>query len=235
MRSSLLVPSDSRESRARLREVQRVLVSTSAQGTFNLSLTYGGSTYKTAELAFGATAAQVQTALNAALTGVGTAAVSLDSASAYLVTFGGALAGKELPDVKVGVNLAAVAPTGSFTIEYKGVQSGAISYSATTATMAANLQAALEAMSGIGAGNVSVSYDAANSDTTHANYLVRFKGTLAGQNVEDFTTHFAALNLATAKPFELTAGAAAVAEERCRVGNNGSVAWRWPRNTGAPC
>ncbi|MDP1903262.1 MAG: LEPR-XLL domain-containing protein, partial [Pseudomonadota bacterium] len=52
-------------------EIQRVLIDTAATGSFTLSLAYNGQTHTTTALAFGASAATVQSALNTALAGIG--------------------------------------------------------------------------------------------------------------------------------------------------------------------
>ena len=80
------------------------------------------------------------------------------------------------------------------------------------AAMAANIQAALQGMANIGAGNVEVSYDAAASAERIASYQVVFKEGQAKRNIGDFTTHFANLQLATARPYEIVQGRLATAE-----------------------
>ncbi|RYY72657.1 MAG: hypothetical protein EOO24_47435, partial [Comamonadaceae bacterium] len=80
--------------------------------------------------------------------------------------------------------------------------------------MAANIQAALEALSTIGAGNVLVTADAATPGAAVANFSLTFRGALAGVDVSDFRTNFSGLVNATARPFEVTKGAAAVAEQQ---------------------
>jgi len=90
-------------------EVQQIAVSGSA-GTF--TLTFNGQT--TAALAFNATAAQVQTALNAlsSIGGTGGSVLVAASAGSYTVTFGGALAGADQPQiVAAGAGGAAVSVT----------------------------------------------------------------------------------------------------------------------------
>ena len=202
-------------------EVQTVKVDSSGQsGTFALSLTHGGKTYTTANIALSATAAQVQTALNAALAALTGATVNVASSASsangeYDVSFGGSLLGVNVAELQV----ASIAPTpdkasGSFTIELDGQMSGAIAYSANSAVMAANIQKALQAMSNIGAGNVLVSVDAANTQGAQASYTLRFTGALAATNVSDVTAHFGKLSLGEVKPIRVVNGSAKVAAEQ---------------------
>ena len=199
-------------------EVQRVFVDASdATGDFTLQLSYGGNTYKTAGIDFAATATQVQSALNAALGGLSGASVtvSTDAQGAYLVKFGGSLLGKDVSDLKVGrISVDPEVPSGNFTIELDGQMSGAIAYSADSATMAGNIQTALEAMSGIGAGNVAVTYDEADSGGSQAAFKIAFKGDLAHRNVSDITAHFGDLELAQVSPYRITDGRASSGEEQ---------------------
>jgi len=192
----------------------------SATGTFKLSLNYlTFGTFTTGDIAFGADAATVQAALLAAsngsqlLSSQGTVSVT-KSGDNYDVAFGGGFAGRDLKNLQVQLAVDSAEPSGSFTIEYDGNTSAAIAYSSNTATMAARIQAALEALGGIGAGNVAVSYDASASDDLNASYRVTFQGSLANRDIADFSTHFGSLDGATATPYEVRKGQAAVAEEQ---------------------
>ncbi|MCB1078027.1 MAG: autotransporter-associated beta strand repeat-containing protein, partial [Verrucomicrobiae bacterium] len=70
----------------------------------------------------------------------------------------------------------------TFTLTFSGQTTAAITWSATAATTASNIQSALEALGNIGAGNVSV---VANSTL---NFDIFFQGTLANLNVANMTT-----------------------------------------------
>jgi large repetitive protein len=145
-----------------LPEVQNVQVAGATSGSFNL--TFNGQT--TAALAFTSPASAVQSALNS-LSSIGTLGgsvnVSLSSSSAgnaYIVTFGGALA---------GLNEPAMTATGS------GGTTAAVSVTTVGATGAMVVQNALNALSTIGGAGGSVSV------TQSGNLLnVSFGGALAG-------------------------------------------------------
>jgi hypothetical protein len=216
-----ILPLNKRQGSVATGETQRVTIASStATGTFQLSLNYLTlGTFTTGDIAFGADAATVQAALLAASNGSqalasqGAITVTKNGES-YDIAFGGGFAGRDLKNLQVALAVDSAAPGGSFTIEYAGQTTAAIAYSADGATMAANIQAALEALAGIGAGNVLVSVDAAASDATHESFSVAFQGALADQDIANFTTHFGNLVNATASPFEVRAGHAVVAEEQ---------------------
>ncbi|HUB23962.1 MAG TPA: immunoglobulin domain-containing protein [Tepidisphaeraceae bacterium] len=63
--------------------------------------------------------------------------------------------------------------TSNFTLEFNGQTTGTITYSPISTTMAANIQAALSALTNVGANNVLVTYNSGNGT-----YLVQFQGTL---------------------------------------------------------
>src|SRR5207253_284523 len=73
------------------------------------------------------------------------------------------------------LNFTGTITGGTFTISYGASTSAAITYSSTPATLAANIQAALNTLLGAGSTTVSV--------VTPGQYLVRFGGNLAGANV----------------------------------------------------
>ena len=87
---------------------QQVRVQSAAAGTFTLSLLNGGTIYTTGPLVFEATAAQVQSALNTALSPIVGASVTVTSSSTgvWKVVFGGSLAGKEIARMTVATTLA---------------------------------------------------------------------------------------------------------------------------------
>jgi VCBS repeat-containing protein len=139
-------------------EVQTLNLTSTPQGaTGSFFLTFNGQT--TGPIAAGATAATVQTALNALPTigGIGGAvSVTGGAGGPYSVTFGGALA---------NVDVNAIGSTGGYTIEFRGSLSGAnqnqlVMTSYTTplnyTSSALAVQNALQALPTIGAGNVAV-------------------------------------------------------------------------------
>ena len=78
-----------------------------------------------------------------------------------------------LPDTPVQV-VTIAATGGTFTLTYSGQETGALAYDVSPA----QLQAALESLSRIGAGNVDV------SGPDGGPFELRFGGELAGRNVE---------------------------------------------------
>ena len=78
-------------------------------------------------------------------------------------------------------------PTGgTFTLTYNSETTSAITYSATAATLIANVQSALEALSSIGTGNISVTESHGNNGTVKA-YVITFAGTLIHLGVGPIT------------------------------------------------
>jgi len=153
-----ITPVNLRQGSVATGETQRVTIDNgTATGTFRLSLNYLTlGTFTTGDIAFGADAATVRAALLAASNGTqqlssqGTIAVT-KSGDSYDVAFGGGFAGRDLKNLQVALDVDANAPSGSFTVEYDGKTSAAIAYSSNHATMAGNIQAALQALAGIGA------------------------------------------------------------------------------------
>jgi hypothetical protein len=100
--------------RIALGETQTVtLTKPTAAGTFTLSLTHNSVTYTTTELAFSATAADIQTALNAALASLSgaTAIVNRFNGTELSITFAGTLAGVDLANL-TGTVTGSVTPAG---------------------------------------------------------------------------------------------------------------------------
>ena len=149
-----------REGKASVDEVQEVVVSGSG-GTF--TLTFSGQT--TAVIAFGATAATVETDLellsnitNVTVTGTGTAVdpysvtfvdpggdVAQMTADAALLTGGGGKStevtkGAAAIDEQQKVTLGAGVSSGTFKLSFENVESAAIAYDATAATMKTELE-----------------------------------------------------------------------------------------------
>ncbi|MBU3653249.1 MAG: hypothetical protein FGM44_09210, partial [Limnohabitans sp.] len=193
-------------------EVQRVAISTASTGTFTLSFTDAGQTYTTTALAIGASAADVQSALNTALGSAGTVNVTLESTSIYRISMGGALSGRDVAALVVKVNPDPVAPTGSFTISWNGLTTNAIAYSNNTTTQAANILAAITSRFGWSSNDVSVSFDPGHSDNSLTAYRLNFSNGLAAQDISDLSTSSASLVRASIKPYNLAQGRAAVAE-----------------------
>lgn len=173
-----------------------IINGTPTTGTFTLS--FGGQT--TAALAFNATAAQVQTALQA-LSSIGPNNVTCSGgplpASSVLITFAGTLAFRAQSLISVAANTLdggatpAIAqatagalvsdvqtlsltnnPTaGTFTLTYLGQTTAAMPFNAT----GAQVQAALSGLSNIGSGNVSCS----SGQLPAANVTITFTGALS--------------------------------------------------------
>ena len=85
-------------------ETQRVTISSPNGGSFTLSLTDNGKTYTTKALLIGASALDVQNALNQALS-VGLVTVTA-SGNSYDITFTGGLAGKNIANLVVTLTAA---------------------------------------------------------------------------------------------------------------------------------
>lgn len=80
------------------------------------------------------------------------------------------------------------APTGgSIVLTYNGVATAAITYSATLATFAANVQAALEAHTNIGTGNVAVTQSQNDNTGVSQALVITFKGALYHQGLTAIT------------------------------------------------
>jgi hypothetical protein len=162
-------------------EVQTISCDGTAGDTMVLSL--GGQS--TAELAYDISTADLQTALRGLSTiGAGNCNVTGTPGTEYIVEF---VAGKALTDVDeitgVGgsnetqtVSLDEVTDGGTFTLTYDTKTTAAIDWDAT----AADVQEALEGLSNISAGDVSVT-------GTSGAWIVEFTGTLAKTNVAELT------------------------------------------------
>lgn len=175
---------------------QIVLTGTPTAGTYTLSIANSQTigTETTTAIAYNATAATVQSALTTLL-GVGNVTVSGSTGGPYTVTFVGALANTPQPTFGVtasltggGVNVTHTTvgsagggsvqtiipsntPTGgSFTLSFNGHTTSAIAWNASGVDVAA----ALEALSSVGSGNVSV--------TGTGPWTVTFTGSLGTSN-----------------------------------------------------
>ena len=105
------------------------------------------------------------------------------------------------------VTPATPAPSGTFDVKYDGSAWETVTYSGNTTTMAANIQTALTTLFGTG---VAVAYE--NGGDNWKNYRITFSGALANQNIADLTINWVNLVDATAKPYNITQGQAAVSE-----------------------
>lgn len=183
-------------------EVQRITVNGSpSQGSF--TLTYAGQT--SGDIAYNASASTVDTALEA-LSNIGAGDVTCTGGplpgSTVDIEFTGSLAATNVSqitanDTKLKTKIttttqgnavqneiqrisASPAPTGgTFTLTYDGQTTSAIAYNATAATV----DAALEALSNIGAGDVSVT----GGPLATAPFVVTFQNALANTNVAEMT------------------------------------------------
>jgi hypothetical protein len=183
--------------------------------------------YQTTALAFTASASEIQTALNTALTAVsGTTTVTAVTSNGQLtldVTFGGALAGADLAAIRVLTQGNAPMASGVFTLSYDGQTTGGITLSSDTTTQATSIQSALRGLSNIGTGNVSVVYDSTSSSSA-GRYLVTFSGERARTNVPQITAEFPSLSYATIAVGTQTPGIASLGEtQRVRILTSGNT------------
>src|SRR5262249_31428910 len=138
----------------------------------------------------------------AATSGVTGLWLSIDNGSSWrnIVGGDGGIANSTLPQAgKAAVNevqtITITATGGTFTITFNGATTGTLNWNDT----AAAVQTALEGLSSIGTGNVSVSL---NSKV----YTVTFQNGLGGQNVNQMTTDSSALTGGTATVNTTTQG-----------------------------
>ncbi|MFN5972952.1 MAG: beta strand repeat-containing protein, partial [Planctomyces sp.] len=168
-------------------EQQTVTINSgSATGTFRLAITVNSRTYTTADLAFNATASSIQTALNTALGTAGTVAVTRPGtagSSTFDITFSGALTGKDLSLLKVYTDVVTPTAGGSFTLSYAGQTTAAISLAGSTALQASQIQQALQALTSIGTGNISVKYDTTSTNADTAPRFLLTSGTISVENI----------------------------------------------------
>lgn len=198
-------------------ERQRItLIGTYSGGTFTLSWDPGGGTETTGNIAYDATAADVQSALEALTTpGPGDFAVTGSAGGPWFVSFEGTYAETDVNLMSVdGTNLTGggsvdvetttpgvsssnevqyllvrevVGPIfGTYTLSFDGYTTSALNYDANAAT----IQAALEALPAIGAGNVSVTGGQGVPGISYGDgwyYTIEFIGALAGVNVSQIT------------------------------------------------
>jgi hypothetical protein len=178
-------------------EVQTITISDADGGTF--TLTFDGQT--TSGIAYNATAATVDAALEALSSiEVGEVSVSGSAGGPYTVTFTNSLGASDQPlmtasaasltHTSPGVSIVQTtagssitnevqtvnlvdADGGTFTLTFGGQTTAAIAHNASAATV----DAALEALSSIGTGNIAV------TGSSGGPYTCTFGGALAGQNL----------------------------------------------------
>ncbi len=185
-------------------------------GTFTLTWDFGSGDETTGNIAYDATAATVQAAIEALTTPVPGDVIVTGGpgpSTEWYVTFTGNFAATEINEDTVdGTNLTGggdvvvaestkgggksdeiqggtiVATAGSYTLSFNGQTTGNIAYNATAATV----QTALEGLSTIGSGNINVYGGESTTADTFNIYFV-FAGTLAATNVADITIDTGAL------------------------------------------
>jgi hypothetical protein len=191
-------------------EIQKVDIKASGAGNFTLTLVNGSKTYTTTALNYGSNAAAVRYALNAALGSDGSVEVSASSVGSYQITFGGALAGSDLSSLVVNLSNTQTVPSGSFTLNLDGQVTRNISYVADGALLASRVQAELARLSNIGAGNVLVSYNAAQSTPAKIGLDIRFTGSLSNTAVSEIVISQGSLVNAVGSVRTVTDGVASV-------------------------
>jgi hypothetical protein len=161
---------------------ERQIVDYGAHGA-PVSLTFNG--HATPELPHLASAAEVQGALEA-LPGIGAGSVGVSGRAGgpWTVDFIGALAGQDVAAIG-GTNselqqLSSGAFGGSFKLDFEGEETSSLPYQAS----AEEAQAALEALPGIGVGNVEVTK---RGEGVQPNWRVVFRGVLAQTDVAAIT------------------------------------------------
>ncbi|NBO66860.1 MAG: hypothetical protein EBU88_18785, partial [Acidobacteria bacterium] len=214
--------------KATVSETQRIVMNVGSEtGTFTLIVPVGTTVYQTTALSYTASASTIQAALDAALTTVGgTTTVTKTTNNGQLtldVTFGGALAGADLPAIRVLTNANPATPSGVFTLSYDGLTTASITLDSNTTTQAASIQAALRGLANIGNANLSVVYDTTSSGSA-ARYLVTFAGGHARTNVPQITADFPTLSFATIDVGTRTPGIASLGEtQRVRILTSGNT------------
>jgi hypothetical protein len=159
-------------------DAQQTVTVAGSAGTFTLALCGG----VTAAIALNAAAADVQTALEAVV-GSGNVAVSGSAGGPWTVSFKNAQGGQPQPAMvgdaskltaaNAQQTVTVTATGGHFTLSVGAETTVNIAYNAA----AADVQAALEALVAVGAGNAAVTGNAGGP------WTVEFKGSLAGQPV----------------------------------------------------
>jgi len=199
---------------AGVNEVHQIsLVGTYTGGALSVTYNFGAGNVTTAPIAYNATAASMQSAIQA-LTGVGAGnALVTGGGASWTVNWTGALAGTaiapgtvngsslvgsgqvNITETQLGNGLSdeiqwldvspATYPGGSYTLTLDGKTTASIACNATAAT----IQSALVALPNIGSGQVNVFGSLSRADVPTA-YAIHFMGTLAGTNVSQLQVTF---------------------------------------------
>jgi hypothetical protein len=117
-------------------EVQKVVLKTTGAGSFTIGVKVGSKDYVSTGIEYGANAATVRYALNAALGQAGSVQVASSVKGTYVITFEGALQGQDLAPVTVTMADAQSGPAGSFTLQLAGQTTRSIAYTADGAALA---------------------------------------------------------------------------------------------------
>ena len=197
-------------------EQQRITLDVgTATGTFKIAIPRNGRTYTTSSLPFTASAADVQTAINTAISSIGgtvTVTKTTDGTLVkYDITYAGTLAAKNLDDATVTAIADAPTPGGSFTLTYGGQTTAAINLVGSTANQATAIQTALQSLTSVGNSNVAVAYDA-TSAAIAPRFLITFTNDLANTPATAITADETSLIYASATPRSVTTGRTATGE-----------------------
>ncbi|MFM7868093.1 MAG: hypothetical protein ACKPHU_28095, partial [Planctomycetaceae bacterium] len=189
----------------------------SATGSFKVTIPWNGRTYTTASLPLTASAADLETAINAAVSdAAGSVAVTKTTdgtAVTYNLTYSGAFAAKNLDNAQVAVLTDPPVAGGTFTLSWNGQTTAAISLNNNTSAQAADIRSALTALNNIGSSNVSVAWDN-TSAAVAPRFLVTFTGALANSPVSAITASGSALQHADVQTRLVTTGRAPQGESQ---------------------
>ncbi|NBO66487.1 MAG: hypothetical protein EBU88_16855, partial [Acidobacteria bacterium] len=197
-------------------EQQRITLDVgTATGTFKVAIPRNGRTYTTTSLPFTASAADVQSAINTAISSIGGAVAVTKTTDGTLVkydiTYAGTLAAQNLDNATVTAIADAPTPGGSFSLTYGGQTTAAINLVSSTANQAAAIQTALQTLTSIGSNNVAVTYDA-TSAAIAPRFLITFINNLADTPATAITADETGLLYASATPRNVTTGRTATGE-----------------------
>ena len=92
-------------------ETQQVEINTVNTGTFTLSLSSEGSIYATESISLSASAAQVEEALNEALSAIEATVSVVGDGQKWEITFGGSLSRKDVADLQIDVTIDGISST----------------------------------------------------------------------------------------------------------------------------
>ncbi|MCX6936840.1 MAG: hypothetical protein NTU80_02925, partial [Verrucomicrobia bacterium] len=213
----------------------------SATGTFSFTLgsastsltLVGTENAATVEAALKAALGTLSPLTPAALT------VASQGSGTYRVTVGGDLAGQAIGTLAVSTSLPAATTSvvrttpgstaqnevvalylndpsgtaaGTYTLSYNGQTSGTLRFADSMVDMnRQRIEDALEAFTGIGPNNVTVTFDSA-STIRRQRYVITFKGALAGQNVSALTANDTLFRGGSVELVTVTQGSAAASE-----------------------